>query len=585
MPLAKYSGPWGLKQAAHLLRRATCGVTVPQITTFAGLGNVDTAVNNLLNTTLPDPVLPLDPLTGQEWFTGTTPAASENDELLRYFKGWFIGQMMSHGINTTIAPAYSAREKMVLFLHTHFTAIEAKISDSRALYFQNQLFRMFVRDGATTTPDKNFKELTIKISVDNAMLKLLDGSENVKGSVNENYARELLELYSIGRGLEADNPGGSGQGEYANYTEEDVQAAAKVLSGWIVDEEFETANVDPDTLLPRGTVRGSALNASAHDNSVKTFSAKFGGVTIQPDPLLTNGDTPTLESALDEIRQLVDMLYDQQETARNICRKIYRFFVWAPHDAPTSLQIESNVIEQMALTFTNSGFKLQPVIDELLRSQHFYDAGSGWGDDNFGGIIKSPLDLVLGSLRIFDIPLPDMITQPAEFYEATGEIVERMLALGMDFYNPYDVAGYEAYHQFPIYHRAWITPNSLANRYEFLRILVTPNSGGMFSVNLHDFIRNNPALNAAAPNARQLIVTLAAHFFPMADNLKFENSDSLETLTIPRMVYFRDRFLQGLTTTPEQYWADRWAESSSELPMWLAYLFNAMLQSPEYQLA
>jgi hypothetical protein len=188
-------------------------------------------------------------------------------------------------------------------------------------------------------------------------------------------------------------------------------------------------------------------------------------------------------------------------------------------------------------------------------------------------------------LRIFDIPLPDMTTQPVEFYEATAEIVEKILALGMDFYNPYDVAGYEAYHQFPIYHRAWITPNSLANRYEFLRQLVTPNTGGMFSVNLYDFVRNNPALNAAAPNARQLIVTLAAHFFPMADNLKFENSDSLETLTIPRMIYFRDRFLQGLTTTPEQYWADRWSENSSELPMWLAYLFNAMLQSPEYQLA
>lgn len=550
------------------------------------MGNVDTAVDNLLNATLPEPVLPIDPLTMQEWFlSGTTGANSKDDALLRFFKGWFIGQMMSHGINPAIAPAYSAREKLVLFLHTHFTAIEAKISNSRSLYFQNQLFRMFSRDGLSADADLNFKELTVKISIDNAMLKLLDGSENVKGSVNENYARELLELYSIGRGLEANGGGDTpGEGEYANYTEEDVQNAAKVLSGWVVDEDFDAANVDPDTLLQRGKVKGSIQNASAHDNDVKTFSAKFGGVTIQPDPTLLNGTNATQDSALDEIRQLIDMIYAQEETARNICRKIYRFFVWAPHDATTSLQIENTIITQMAATFSTGGFKLQPVIDELLRSQHFYDATSGLGDDNFGGIIKSPLDLVMGTMRIFDIQLPDMIAQPADFFDATADIVATVLNMGMDFYNPYDVAGYEAYHQFPIYHRAWITPNTLANRYEFLRTVVSSGTG-MFSVDLNNFVRNNTNLNAAAPNAEQLIIAVARYFFPMADNLKFTTTDSTETLTIPRMVYFKSRFLQGLTTTPEDYWAQRWGENSAELPMWLTYLFNAMLQSPEYQLA
>lgn len=588
MPLAKYSGAWTQKQAAHLLRRATCGVTLSQINTYAGMGSVDTAVNNLLNAALPEPVLPIDPLTNQEWFlSGTTGANSKDDALLRFFKGWFIGQMMSNGINPTIAPAYSAREKLVLFLHTHFTAIEEKISNSRSLYFQNQLFRMFCRDGLSADVDVNFKELTVKISVDNAMLKLLDGSENVKGSVNENYARELLELYSIGRGLEA-NSGGStpGEGEYANYTEEDVQNAARVLTGWVLDENFDAANVDPDTLLQRGKVKGSIQNASAHDNDVKTFSDRFGNTTIQPDPTLLNGTNATQESALDEIRQLIDMIYAQEETARNICRKIYRFFVWAAHDAPTSLLIENTIITQMALTFSNGGFKLQPVIDELLRSQHFYDAASGLGDDNFGGIIKSPIDLVLGTLRIFDIQLPDMIAQPAEFFDATATIITKMNDMGMDFYNPYDVAGYEAYHQFPIYHRAWITPNTLANRYEFLRTVIADGTGmEMFSTNLYNFVKNNANLNAAAPNAEQLIIAVAQYFFPMADNLKFTVTDNSETLTIQRMVYFKNRFLQGLTTTPETYWADRWAENSAELPMWLTYLFNAMLQSPEYQLA
>src|SRR5690606_20128309 len=195
MPLTEFSGVLGVKRAAHLLRRATFGATKQDIDDFAGLTAAQ-AVDRLLRQPLPDPLLPLDPVTGQEWvMTGTTSANSEEDQLQQYFKGWFIGQMLSNGVDPLLALSYSARERIVFFLHTHFTTIQSKVNNSRSLYFQNQLLRHFALDDLNADPLVNIKELSVKISIDNAMLALLDGNRNVKGSPNENYAREFLELY------------------------------------------------------------------------------------------------------------------------------------------------------------------------------------------------------------------------------------------------------------------------------------------------------------------------------------------------------------------------------------------------------
>lgn len=452
MPLPEFSGSLGLKRAAHLLRRATFGATKQQIDAFASLTPAQ-AITSLFRQALPDPVLPIDPKTGQEWvLSGVTDANSDGGELEEYFKRWFIGQMMSASIAPALSLAYSAREKLVFFFHTHFTTITSKVANSRSLYFQNQLFRLFALDALNADPDINFKTLTVKASVDNAMLRLLDGNLNVKGSVNENYGRELLELYSLGRGLEGTLPPITQQGDYILYTEQDVQAAARVLSGWDIDDTFSI--IDVDTNLPRGSVKGSVTNASSHDNDPKQFSARFNNAIVQADPLLLNGGNPTEASALDELQQLIDLIYAKPETTKNICWRIYRFFVYAPHTPTDSLAIDRPIITEMANTFIANNYKIQPVIENLLRSQHFYEAGAGTvTDDNFGGIIKSPLDLALQTLRFFQVPIPDMATAPTDFYDATGEIISNVYNQAMSFYEPYDVAGYEAYHQFPIYHQ------------------------------------------------------------------------------------------------------------------------------------
>ena len=517
MPLAEISGALGLKRAAHLLRRATFGATKQQIDSFAAFSPMQ-ATTQLFGQALPAPVLPIDPKTGQEWvLTGTTDANSEGSDLNQYLLSWFVGQMMNPSL------AYSAREKIVLFLHTHFTMIMEKVSDSRALYFQNALFRFFALDANAGDPDVNFKKLTVKVSVDNAMLQLLDGTQNVKGSFNENYARELLELYSIGRGLEANPPATSGEiGDYGVYKEQDVQTAARILTGWENDEDF--ANIDPDTLLPRGRVKGSPTNASAHDNDAakpKQFSDRFTstlfpGNTIIPDALLMAGGNPTEESALDEISKLIDIVYEQPETARNICRKLYRFYLWAPHTSEEALIVEG-IVDQMVALFVSpaNNFKIQPVIENLLRSQHFYEAAGGVTDDSFGGLIKSPIDLVVGTLRFFNVQIPDLASQPEQYYEATGEILGHIVNQGMNFYNPYDVAGYEAYHQYPVYHRYWITTNSLSKRYDFIRTLIDAQATMGFNVNTYEYIRDNFA--AVAADSEALLIALTTYLLPHHD--------------------------------------------------------------------
>jgi uncharacterized protein (DUF1800 family) len=586
MPLPEYVGTLGTKRATHLLRRATFGPNKTQIDTFSMLTPAQ-AILQLYRQALPDALPPIDRDTNEAWvITGNTDPDKEEFEYMEFFKRWCVGQMMSP--SQTLA--YSAREKIVFFIHTHLTAIAEKIGSSRALYYQNQLFRLYALD-AQTSPivpaDKlNFKELTKKISVDNAMLRLLDGNLNVDGSPNENYGRELLELFSIGRGLENALPPPTGEGDYIFYKEKDVQEAARVLSGFDFDDDFLT--IDPDTLLPRGKVRGNTLNASSHDNEPKEFSNSFidAGTglpyVIQPDPLLLNGGQPTEASALEEISQLVDMIYTQPETANHICRKIYRFFVY--HEITPA--INTNIISVMADTFRANNFKLQPVIENLLRSQHFYEAAAGIPDDNFGGIIKSPLDLVTGTLRFFSHPIPDMNVDPAGFYAQTGEIIGLLETSGMSLYQPFDVAGYDAYHQYPIYHRSWISVNYLTNRYEFIDRIINPMAPGMFKVDVYQYVRDTISLGIAS-NARSLVIELAKYLLPLTDNLTFDTSaDDTATLTAERLNYFLVTFLSDIDTDPEAEWTNRYTNQIGIATMegQLRNLFNAMLQSPEYQL-
>jgi len=591
MPLTALTGPLGKKRAAHLLRRTCFGGTVQEVNTFANLTPSE-AIEKLFDPDIPNVGFPVDPLTGNEWIS-TGNAASEDGDLMRYFLSWHLAQMLGHNVDEEKKLPYIFRERLVYFFHTHFTTKKSVVRNTRSLYYQQALFRLYAFDEddiiiPAVSPDdedqvvpKNFRELTKKASVDNAMLVFLDGRFNVKGSPNENYARELLELYSIGRGLEGTVPEPEFQGDYFYFTEQDVQAGALVLSGFDNDDTF--SNIDEETGLPRGIIKGGTV-ASQHAEGIKTFSARMNGGSVVPDEDLLQGGRPTEESVIDEISQLVDLIYNQQETALHICREIYRFFVY--HQIDESLQ--SDIIQDMADIFTANDFKIKPVLEALFTSQHFYEASDGEADNNFGGLIKSPIDLVVGFARNFNVSLPDYETQIDDFYAYTGELLTELNRQGMDYYEPFEVAGYAAYHQYPIFNRSWITTNYLTNRYNFIQRRISNGQNmEMGQVDILNYVREN--FTADAPVARDLVIAVAEFLLPSSENLTYDMPDVGE-LTVERLNYFLTAFLLTLqleVSLPEaeSAWEFRWGNNlEDEISNQLKDLFNAVLQTPEYQL-
>jgi uncharacterized protein (DUF1800 family) len=578
MPLTPYSGSLGRKAAAHLLRRATFGANKQDIDTFSTLTAAAAVAQLFQSSPLPSaPVLP----GGTSWVTQAPAPTEDENDLQHYLICWWLGVILNTGVSSTDKLAFSTREKTTFLLHTILTTIQETVGNSRSLYFQNALLRNFAFDDVAD-PKITLRELTKKICVDNAMLALLDGRLNVKGNPNENYARELMELYTIGKGLNDQIPATGVPGDYFYYTEQDVVAAAKVLSGYDIDDTFTT--IDADTLLPRGKVKaGANLLPNQHDNTVKQFSARFSNATVTPNPTLLNGGQPTEASMLDEIDQLINIIYAQTETPKNICRKIYRFYVY--HDI--SAAIDSSIVDNMASTFTSNNFKIEPVIKELLQSQHFYDSMDATVDnDNFGAIIKSPLDLVAGTLNFFEYQLPDYVSQPASFYMKAGNLLSSINDQGMNLMNPYDVAGYEAYHQFPLYHRMWINTNALTQRYKFIYDTMTVDNmdPDNVTIDLLAYMQSRFSTNAMDPDA--FIREIVSYILPLST----EGSE----ITTQRLDWFKAQLYklgQALPQGPLAFWQFSWTNANSipasgeDTRGMLQDMVNAMMQSPEYQLS
>ena len=574
MPLAAYTGILGPSRAAHLLRRATFGPTIEQIDQFAAL-TASQANTLLFDDLIPDPQLPINPETGQDWLlTGVYGEDLGVRGLTDHLVMWFIGL----ALDNSQPISFSVREKIVCFFHTHFTTKSEKVGNSRSLYYQNELFRQFAFDGNKPV-EINFKSLLKKISIDNAMLRFLDGSQNVKGSPNENYGRELMELYSIGRGLEGTFPTDLPQGDYLNYTEQDVQAAARVLSGLKLDESFTT--IDLITNLPSGRVE-----PGAHDNDDKQFSNRFNNTVISPDPALLLGSEPTTESVVDEISQLVEMITSQQESALFICRELYRFYVY--HEVTQDIQ--DNILSQMTATLIANGYKIQPVIEDLLQSQHFFDAAASLDDDKYGALIKSPLDLVASTYRFFKLSLADFTTEYDLFYTQAGNIRQHLRRMGMDYYEPFEVAGYTAYHQYPAYNRNWISSNYLTNRYDFIKnlFMMSAQNPDMPAAEPLQFTKNSFA-NAIGEDSRSLIMAYIQYLYPVHFNLTFDPAaDDNSGVTAERLNYFMQAFLYEpqIDADPEGEWTNRW-NGNFEIAViegQLEQLANALLQTPEFQL-
>ncbi len=306
--LAQYRGDWDERLAAHLLRRAGFGGTPQEIAT-AARSNPHDAVESLVRFTntsnLPSPDVydPSEQLFGlaqmvpaDRMETLKTVRMRSRDSIIS-MQMWWLNRML-----TTPAPL---QEKMTFFFHGHFTtaAIQKNVWPNY-VYNQNQLFRQNALG--------NLRDLTLAVSRDPAMLLYLDNASSNKGHPNENYARELMELFTLGHG---------------NYSEEDIRQSARAFTGWTVNRrtgEF----VD---------------NLRIHDTGTKMFlgrSGNFDGADI------------------------VSIIYQQPAASKFWANTLLSYFVY---DDP-----EPQLVDAFAAVIRKYDFNLAPVMSTLLQSNVFF---------------------------------------------------------------------------------------------------------------------------------------------------------------------------------------------------------------------
>jgi hypothetical protein len=389
--------PWGRQWAGHLYRRAAFGGSWPELQAAIKAGP-EATVDKLLAggpgqaefDQLMDAVAPGVAAPRQ-------PQFNQNDPFGVDLEGWWLHRM--------ILTPHPLQERMTLFWHNHFATSIAKVRLPALMRDQNLLLRRHALG--------RFGPLVQEVSKDPAMLLWLDSNSNVRGKPNENYARELFELFCLGVG---------------NYTEADVQEAARAFTGWHTNVTPE-AGFNPQT-KPAFTFRGTL-----HDDGEKTVlgrTGKWDGADV------------------------VRIVLEQPACARFLVRKLYRHFVAEAVVPPDSL------IEPLAERLRQTDYDVGGVLKVLLRSRHFYSRFA------FRQRVKGPVEHVVGLLRCLEAKLP---------VEAVGlSLPAAMQELGQTLFAPPSVKGWDG-------GPAWLNTATLLARHNMAWRLVQ-GAGGPHAVRL-----------------------------------------------------------------------------------------------------
>ena len=377
------AGAISFDDARHLLARTGFGVAEPA--RIRGLQSLSykAAVDRLLDqvrarpTTQPSPdIFALRPPGKQErrnWSREEKKAfRKKRRKNGRSLKAWWLQEMV-----VTDSPL---TERLVLFWHNHFTSSLRKVKWPQLLFSQNELFRQQAMG--------NFATLLRTIVTDPAMLMYLDGRTNRVGKPNENFARELLELFTLGEG----------QG----YTETDIREAARALTGWRLHPRDGFAK-----FIPR-----------RHDDGAKLFLNRRGHFR---------------ES------EIIAILLQRSRVSEHITEKLWRTFV--------SYKINKPVVRRLAQTFRQSGYRMRPLLKRLFLTKEFRNPA------NRGTLIKSPVDLIVGSVRLMGMRIDN-----------AKWLMRFSKRLGQDIFDPPNVKGWPG-------GTAWITSSTLPARQQLLRRL------------------------------------------------------------------------------------------------------------------
>jgi len=357
---------------AHLMRRAGFGATWDQLHAYATKG-YEATVEELL-----------DPR--EEWRMG--------DDLIRRFQPELSGMLNqnSSGPNwlyRTVTTSAPLQEKMALFWHGIFATGYPKVIHGKALSDQIRMFRRYGMH--------SFRTLLVELSKDPAMIIWLDNQDNHKGAINENYGRELLELFSMGVG---------------SYTETDIKECARAFTGWtIANREYMELRSQRDSDWPYGRISWHfEYDPEDHDDGEKEFLGQRGNF---------NGE------------DVIDIICQQQATARFISRHIYSFFVadepGVPH-WPYTPPADDRAIEELAQAYFDSDYDITAMLRVLFNAD-FFKSRSAWYTK-----VKSPVELVVGLARM-----------TGEFDRPRREIMDRYLRaqyMGQWLNNPPSVEGW-----------------------------------------------------------------------------------------------------------------------------------------------
>jgi uncharacterized protein (DUF1800 family) len=375
---------------SHLMRRAGFGAGLPETESLAQSGYQET-LHKLLNPTdvkeMPDDMI-------RRYHHEQSGMMGQNNP----------GAYWLYKMITTSAPLV---EKMALFWHGIFATGYPKITQGKVLSDQIRMFRHYGMG--------NFRTLLLELSKDPAMIVWLDNHDNHDGSINENFGRELLELFSMGVG---------------NYSEQDIRETARAFTGWTIgNTEYMALRAERDSIWPYGRIAWHfEFKEDDHDDGEKEFLGNTGRL---------NGD------------EIIDIICQQESTARFISRHMYHFFVadeppvpqW-PYTPPR----DPDAIDLLTQAYFDSNYDIRSMLEVLFNSDAFKS------EDSWYERVKSPVELVAGVLRL-----------TGEFERPRREILDRAsqtIFMGQHLINPPSVEGW---HQ----GTEWIDTGTLVERLNF----------------------------------------------------------------------------------------------------------------------
>ena len=367
---------------AHLLRRAGFGASRTELEEYMAMG-YEGAVDALLN--------PADP--------GNMP-----DDLIRRYhveqsELRDLAGSAAYWMYRMISTTCPMEEKIALFWHGLFATGYAKLNQARSLLNQVEMFR---RSGLGS-----FENLLVELSKDPAMIVWLDNNENHGSAINENYGRELLELFSMGIG---------------NYTEDDIKECSRAFTGWTLgNAEYMAVRASKDSIWPYGRIAWHFdYRDEDHDDGEKTFLGETGKF---------NGE------------DIISIIAKQESTARFVATRLFQFFA-----ADEVTEAGEKAIKEMIATYFSSGYQIRDMLRTLFHTEYFRS------DEARFSRVKGPVEMVVGAIR-----MSGNYQNPALGIE---KVSDTMLYMGQGLLQPPTVEGWHEGSE-------WIDSGALVERVNF----------------------------------------------------------------------------------------------------------------------